>query len=82
MKYPISAAIALIAAPALAQDMDGDWAGFYLGGSVGANLPSDQSDRGVTFDTDRNGQYGDTVRTGAGADAFSPGFCGGGCRRR
>lgn len=73
----LATALTLAAAPALAQDADNDWTGFYLGGSVGANVPSDQSDRGVTFDTDRDGRYGDTVRTGTGADAFSPGFCGG-----
>lgn len=78
----MAAALPLAAAPALAQDMSsermaGDWTGFYIGGSIGANAPSDDTDRGVTFDTNLDGQYGDTVRTGAGADAFSPGFCGG-----
>lgn len=69
---------ALVLSPiAHAQDMDAPWRGFYIGGSIGANAPSDQSTRGVLFDTDLNGQYGDTVRTTAGADAFSPGFCGG-----
>ena len=71
------AAVSLPTASALAQDADDNWTGFYVGGSVGANAPSDESDRGVEFDTNLDGQYGDTVRTGAGADAFSPGFCGG-----
>ena len=31
----------------------------------------------VVFDTNRDGTYGDTVRTIANVDAFSPGFCGG-----
>lgn len=73
----LAVALPLAVAPALAQDMDDDWTGFYVGGSIGLNAPSDDTDRGVTFDTDRDGQYGDTVRTGTGADAFSPGFCGG-----
>lgn len=82
MRNPLAAALAttltLAALPALAQDGDsGDWTGFYIGGSVGANAPSDQTDRSVEFDTNLDGQYGDTVRTGAGANAFSPGFCGG-----
>lgn len=81
-RNPLAAALAatlsLAALPALAQDATlGDWTGFYIGGSVGANAPSDQSDRGVEFDTNLDGQYGDTVRTTSGADAFSPGFCGG-----
>lgn len=29
------------------------------------------------FDTSLDGNFTDTVRTVAGADAFSPGFCGG-----
>jgi opacity protein-like surface antigen len=64
-------------ATALAQDASDDWTGFYVGGSIGANAPSDETDRGVEFDTNLDGGYGDTVRTTAGADAFSPGFCGG-----
>lgn len=64
-------------ATAFAQSADDGWSGFYVGGSVGANAPSDQNDRGVEFDTNLDGNYGDTVRTLAGADAFSPGFCGG-----
>lgn len=70
-------ALSLVAAPAFAQE-DTAWSGFYIGGSVGANVPNDDSDRGVEFDTNLDGGYGDTVRTLAGADAFSPGFCGGG----
>jgi opacity protein-like surface antigen len=31
----------------------------------------------VQFDTNLDGTWTDTVRTAAGADAFSPGFCGG-----
>lgn len=82
LRNPLAAALAttlsLAAMPALAQDAGtGDWSGFYVGGSVGANVPSDQTDRGVEFDTNLDGGYGDTVRTGTGADAFSPGFCGG-----
>lgn len=51
------------------------WSGFYLGGQVGgASLPSGDGSF-VAFDTGLDGGFGDTVRTAAGADAFSPGFC-------
>ena len=72
--------LALLAAaaaqPALAQSSD-DWTGGYIGGFVGQVMdPDDGSDR-FLFDTDLDGRFGDTVRTGAGADAFSPGSCNG-----
>lgn len=64
-----------LAMPAAAQDRP-SWSGFYVGGQVGyGNVDSDRPT--VLFDTDRNGTFNDTVRTVAGANAFSPGFCGG-----
>lgn len=66
-------ALALAAGPALAQD----WTGGYVGGYAGVvGEPDDGNDR-IRFDTDLDGSFDDTVRTGAGADAFSPGFCNG-----
>jgi outer membrane immunogenic protein len=62
------------AAPAAAQT---SWTGFHVGGRAGI---ADQAVNGferIDFDTNLDGQFGDTVRTAAGADAFSPGFCGG-----
>lgn len=53
------------------------WSGPYLGGTIGAAVVRQHPDEVVEFDTDLNGAFGDTVRTLAGADAFSPGFCGG-----
>lgn len=53
------------------------WTGPYLGGTFGAALQMDDADEIVSFDTNLDGMFGDTVRTIAGADAFSPGFCGG-----
>ena len=35
------------------------------------------ADEAVAFDTNLDGGFGDTIRTAAGADAFSPGFCAG-----
>ncbi|MEF9977042.1 MAG: outer membrane beta-barrel protein [Stenotrophomonas sp.] len=72
-------ALAAAAGPALAQSDDAasKWSGFYVGASVGNTDPRGGDDGTLLFDTNLDGSYGDTVRTGAGADAFSPGFCGG-----
>lgn len=62
------------ASPAAAQDA---WTGGYVGAYAGiATEPDDDDDR-FLFDTDLDGRFGDTVRTAAGADAFSPGSCNG-----
>ena len=55
------------------------WTGGYLGGSIGTGIPraDADADETVVFDTNLDGTFSDTVRTAAGADAFSPGFCGG-----
>ena len=54
-----------------------DWTGAYVGGFAGyVNTQGDKSER-LNFDTNLDGAFNDTVRTGAGADAFSPGFCNG-----
>jgi outer membrane immunogenic protein len=61
------------ATPTLAQS---DWTGGYLGLQVGQS-ESSGGDDAILFDIQLDGTFGDTVRTAAGADAFSPGFCGG-----
>ncbi len=67
------------AAPAAAQTADvGDWTGPYAGVRLGYAFLPKNDDETVLFDTNLDGTFGDTVRTGAGADAFSTGFCGGG----
>ena len=53
------------------------WRGFYFGGHLGGAIRTDDADESVEFDTDLDGSFTDTVRTAAGANAFSPGFCGG-----
>lgn len=83
--FPAIAALA-IAAPASAQSMDEGqpsdfFNGFYVGGTFGLDVPSDR-DTAVSFDRNRDGTYGDTVTTVAGANAFSPGFCDGAARGR
>lgn len=81
------ATIACLAQPAWAQDYpdsgdavasdDGSWTGFYVGGRLGLSEAADENNETVLFDTNLDRTFGDAVRTGAGADAFSPGFCGG-----
>ena len=68
-----AASLALVAAPSFAQD----WSGPYFGGYAGYQTQSQDEDERILFDTNLDGTYGDTVRTTAAADAFSPGFCDG-----
>jgi outer membrane immunogenic protein len=74
-----AAASVALATPAFAQDADEyPFDGIYVGGSVGAAVqPNDGAKSSILFDRDLNGSFGDTVVTAAGANAFSPGFCGG-----
>lgn len=72
-----AAALALAgAAPAYAQSA-ADWTGPYVGGFVGYSTGSDDGDETLLFDKDLDGAYDDQILTAAGANAFSPGFCGG-----
>lgn len=67
------------AAPAFAQDRDtsNDFNGPYISIVGGGTLQGNDRGETLLFDTNRDGTYGDTVTTVAGADAFSPGFCNG-----
>ena len=65
--------------PAFAQDND-EWTGFYVGAHAGNTLAPGKDNARILFDTNLDGGFGDTVRTVAGANAFSPGFCGGSAR--
>ena len=84
MKYILAAATAAfaIATPAAAQDSVSEqpsdfFNGFYVGGTFGLDATADDSDGTVVFDTNRDGNFNETVRTTTGANAFSTGFCGG-----
>lgn len=74
-----AAVLALNAVPAAAQE----WSGPYFGLTIGAGEVDDADGERTEFDTNLDGTFDDTVRTGAGADAFSSslttpaGFCGG-----
>lgn len=67
--------LASAASPALAQSVP-DWSGPYIGVFGGFVQPNDDDNETLRFDRNLDGQYDDTVRTSAGADAFGPGFCG------
>lgn len=68
--------LAAFAGSAQAQSQQ-DWSGPYIGLYGGASQTNDQDDERLRFDRNLDGNYGDTVVTGAGADAFAPGSCGG-----
>ncbi len=66
------------AVPAMAQDGRADhFDGPYIAIVGDHSMQESDGDETLLFDTDRDGEYDDTVRTVLGADAFSPGFCGG-----
>ncbi|HEY0012686.1 MAG TPA: outer membrane beta-barrel protein [Allosphingosinicella sp.] len=69
----------LFAAPAYAQD-DASWTGVYVGGQIGHGFQPGDDDETILFDTNLDGTFGETVNTSGGANAFSPGFCGGAAR--
>jgi outer membrane immunogenic protein len=72
------ALLAALATPAFAQSGGGGaWTGGYLGVQVGSSdQPGDDSET-IRFDRNLDNNFGDTVTTASGANAFSPGFCGG-----
>ena len=77
-----AASLAAFATPAFAQSEDEQWEGAYIGGTIGVPAQKNDGGESVLFDTDRDGQFNDTVRTTTGANAFSPGFCGGAANGR
>ncbi len=70
-------ALAMVSTPALAQSVAPGWSGPYVGIFGGYNQANDDEDENLGFDRNLDGRYGDQVSTGTGANAFSPGFCGG-----
>ncbi len=69
-------AAAAIATPALAQDREDHFNGFYVGASVGqANASNNKDANPVQFDTNRDGEFNDTVTTTTGANVFARGYC-------
>lgn len=69
------------AVPAMAQDgEDKGFNGIYIGAAVGADVQPNDQGASVLFDRNLDGRYDNTVLTGTGANAFSPGFCNGAAR--
>src|SRR4028118_653973 len=68
---------AMLAAPLPAFAQTADWTGPYFGGRLGYSSQPEDKNEPILFDTDLNGSFGDQVSTASGANAFSPGFCGG-----
>lgn len=76
------AGLSLLATPALAQDTTDatPWSGFYVGAAGGYDVQPNDVGSSILFDRGLDGNYGDTVTTAAGANAFAPpvgGFCNG-----
>lgn len=67
----------MFATSAYAQSADDDWSGVYVGGTFGLGVQNNDGNETLTFDTNRDGNFGDTVNTSGAVNAFSPGFCGG-----
>lgn len=75
LALPLIAAAA-IANPAMAQDREDHFNGFYVGASVGkANASNNKDANPVQFDTNRDGEFNDTVTTTTGANVFARGYC-------
>lgn len=72
-----TASLAALLAAGAAQAQSADWSGPYIGAYAGYAYRQDTKDEAITFDTNLDGSYGQTVNTAAGANAFSPGFCSG-----
>lgn len=79
-------ALATIATPAFAQDeLRNDYTGFYIAGSIGAAVQNNDKNDTVLFDTNRDGDFDNTVRNAGGVNVFGPvaapgasgGFCSG-----
>lgn len=75
--YLAAASLAVIALAGSASAQTGDWTGAYVGISAGYADRSESSGERLTFDTNLDQRFGDTVNTAAAVNAFSPGFCGG-----
>ena len=77
LSYASGLAALTLSTAAFAQGEDRYFDGVYISGAVGTEFVQDDASDSIQFDTNRDGSFNDTVRTGTGADAFAPGFCAG-----
>lgn len=81
MKYALVAATALLAGSAIAgssaAQAQESWTGFSVGIVGGGLMTKDNEDERLVFDRNFDGVFNEPVVTTTGANAFSPGFCGG-----
>ena len=71
-------AASLTAVPAMAQDggdpsVSSGFSGIYVGAAGGYDVQPNDGGARLEFDRNLDGRFGDTVLTGTGANAFSPG---------
>lgn len=69
--------LSTLATPAFAQSDDKPFDGPYISVAIGGALQRSDEGSQILFDRNLDGMFSDTVTTAAGANAFSPGFCGG-----
>jgi outer membrane immunogenic protein len=76
-----AAALSMMPVAAQAQDTtDDQFTGIYVGAAGGYDVQPNDVGSGILFDRNLDGRFGDTVSTGAGANAFGApvgGFCNG-----
>ncbi|MBB4154575.1 outer membrane immunogenic protein [Sphingomonas jinjuensis] len=74
-----AAGLSALALPATAQEttQDQPFSGAYVGVAGGYDIQGNDVNSRILFDRNLDGRFNDPVRTSAGADAFSPGFCNG-----
>jgi outer membrane immunogenic protein len=77
MIFAATAAALMAGGSAHAQMAAQDWSGPYVGAVFGYAKTDKTKGESFVFDKNLDGQYGETVTTAAGANAFSPGFCDG-----
>jgi outer membrane immunogenic protein len=71
-------AAAMLMMTGLAGAQDKGWTGGYIAVNGGYGFQPDDSAETIRFDKNLDGNFADTVTSAAGANAFAPGFCGGG----
>ena len=68
---------AALSTNAFAQARDTHFDGPYVSATIGLAAQGNDGGDTLVFDKDGDGSYDDTILTSGGANAFSPGFCGG-----